>query len=383
MESRHSKENPLKGLARFGQSPWYDNVSRGLLQSGALRRMIEEDGLRGITSNPTIFEKAISSGEGYERDLIECARRGETAPAKVFEKLATDDIRQACDFLRPVYEAAKGGDGFVSIEVSPELARDTEASVAEARRLSRTIDRPNLMVKIPATREGLPAIERLIADGISINVTLIFSNERYAEVMEAYLAGLEKRGREGLDISRVSSVASFFVSRIDTAVDKEIDALMSRKPSENGAEFQGLLGKTAIANAKMAYERFKETFHAKRFKALEGKGARVQRPLWASTGTKNPAYGDVYYVEALIGSRTVNTIPPATWDAFRDHGRLAMTVEEGLGAAREHLAGLEKAGISLAKVTKKLEEEGVKSFSDSYHSLLATIDARLKALATA
>jgi transaldolase/glucose-6-phosphate isomerase len=379
----NSKKNPLKELARFGQSPWYDNVSRALLQSGALRRMIEEDGLRGITSNPTIFEKAISSGEGYEQSLLDCARRGETAPAKVFEKLATDDIRQACDFLKPVHEETKGEDGFVSIEVSPELARDTEASVAEARRLSRTIGRPNLMVKIPATREGIPAIERLIADGVSVNVTLIFSNDRYGEVMEAYLAGLEKRSREGLDISRVSSVASFFVSRIDTAVDKEINALMSRKPTGDGAEFKGLLGKTAIANAKMAYERFKETFQADRFKALEAKGARAQRPLWASTGTKNPAYGDVYYVEALIGSGTVNTIPPATWDAFRDHGRLAMTVEEGLGSARDHLAKIGEAGISLAKVTEKLEEEGVKAFADSYHTLLATISARLKSVAAA
>ncbi len=379
----NARPNALQELTRLGQSPWYDNVSRSLLRSGSLSRMIASDGLRGVTSNPTIFEKAISGGEGYERGLLDCARGGEREPGKVFERLATDDIREACDLLRPVHETTKGEDGYVSIEVSPEHARDAGESVLEAQRLARTIGRPNLMVKIPATREGLPAIERLTALGFNINVTLIFSNERYQAVMESYIGGLERRARAGQDISAISSVASFFVSRIDTAVDKELRDRMAQSPGSDGAARKALLGKAAIANAKMAYQRFKEVFASPRFRALQANGARVQRPLWASTGTKNPAYGDVYYVEALIGPDTVNTIPPATWDAFREHGRAALSLEEGLGEARSHLAKLESVGISLAKITARLEEEGVEAFSASYRSLLASISSRMKALATA
>lgn len=355
-------KNPLKQILKYGQSVWYD----GLVSRGDFDRMIREDGLRGATTNPTIFEKALSASDrdGELSRLIHTHREEE-----VYQTLAVGAVQEVADVFRPVFEGSAGEDGFVSIEVSPLLAYDTEATIREARELWRLVGRPNVMIKVPATREGLPAVRTLIAEGISVNITLIFSVQRHIEVMEAYLAGLEERHKKKEKISNVHSVASFFVSRVDTAVDKALEE------KNAPAHFSG---RAAIANSKLAYHEFEKFFASPRFQKLRAEGAKVQRPLWASTGTKNPKYSDVVYVESLIGPHTVNTMPPATLDAFRDHGHAAPTLKEGLEEAREVLKGLATVGIDLDAVTRSLEEAGVKLFSDSYQKIIQTIRSRKK-----
>jgi transaldolase/glucose-6-phosphate isomerase len=362
--------NPLAQLAKTGQSIWYDQMERKLVSTGKLQQMIEEDDLRGLTSNPTIFEKAISGSEDYDAQLRTLASQGKSTD-EIYDELVIEDIGNAADVFRPVYDKTNGGDGFASLEVSPLIASDTRATAAEAKRLFARLGRPNVMIKIPATPEGIPAIEQAIYTGININVTLIFSNEVYAQVMEAYIRGLERRAEQGLPIGDINSVASFFVSRIDAQADKQIEAKLKDDPS-----LEALLGKVAIANAKVAYASFRETFGSERFRKLADKGARVQRPLWASTGTKNPKYSDVLYVESLIGPDTVNTLPPATYDAFRDHGKVEVTIDRDVDEARRVLATFEEKGFSLDAITKKLTEEGVKSFNDSFAQLVMTIEAR-------
>lgn len=362
--------NPLAQLPKAGQSVWYDQTDRALISTGKLQKMIDEDDLRGMTSNPTIFEKAIGGSEDYDAQLRELASQGKSRD-EIYDELVIQDIGNAADVFLPVFEKTSGEDGYVSLEVSPLLAQHTRETVSEAKRLFTRLGRPNVMIKIPATPEGIPAIQQAIALGININVTLIFSNEVYAQVIEAYLSGLERRAAQSLPLGHIASVASFFVSRIDAAADKQIEAKRKDDPS-----VEPLLGKIAIANAKMAYQLFKEAFTSERFRKLRDLGARVQRPLWASTGTKNPKYSDVLYVESLIGPDTVNTLPPATYDAFRDHGRVEVTIEQGVDEARQTLATFEEKGFSLAGITKKLTDEGVKSFNDSFAQLMNTIEAR-------
>ncbi len=363
--------NPLVELAKIGQSVWYDQMERSLITTGRLKQLIEQDDLRGMTSNPTIFDKAIAGSDDYEAQLRQLASQNKPTE-EIYDELVLKDIGDAADIFRPVYDRCVGNDGFISIEVSPTLASDTAGTIAEAKRLFERLRRPNIMVKIPATPEGLPAIEESIFNGININITLLFSNDVYAQVMEAYLRGLERRVEKKLPIEKIRSVASFFVSRIDTMADKQIE----EKLKESGdPELAALLGKVAIANAKMAYQQFKEVFGSARFKKLEAKGARLQRPLWASTGTKNPKYSDVLYVESLIARDSVNTLPPATYDAFKDHGKVRLTIEENLGEAREVLRKFEAKGFSLKKITDQLTVDGVKSFDMSFASLMATIEA--------
>jgi transaldolase/glucose-6-phosphate isomerase len=362
--------NPLAQLPKLGQSVWFDQMERKLVTAGTLQRMIEEDDLRGLTSNPTIFEKAIGGSEDYDAQLRTLASRGKSRE-EIYDELVIEDISNAAEVFAPVFEKTNGEDGFVSLEVSPLLARDTRATVAEARRLYNRVKQPNLMIKIPATPEGIPAIEEAIYIGININVTLIFSNEVYAQVIEAYLRGLERRAAQNLPIGGISSVASFFVSRIDAMADKQLEGKLKEDPS-----LELLLGKVAISNAKMAYQLFRQVFTSERFVKLRDKGARVQRPLWASTGTKNPKYSDVLYIESLIGADTVNTIPPATYQAFRDHGKVEATVEEGIDEARRVLETFEAKGFSLKAITDKLTEDGVKSFNESFDQLMMTIEAR-------
>jgi transaldolase len=368
--------NPLVELGRAGQSVWYDQMEKALLSTGKLAQMIEEDDLRGLTSNPTIFEKAIGGSEDYHVALEQAARGGADADA-IYEALVLDDIGRAADAFRPVYERTGGVDGFVSLEVSPLLAHDAPETVDQAKRLFAALDRENVMIKVPATEQGIPAIEELIAEGINVNVTLIFSRDVYRQVMEAYIRGLERRALGGEPVDRVRSVASFFVSRIDT----KADAALRKKIEETSdtaerATLQSLLGTVAIANAKLAYQRFLATFAGPRWQALQAKGARVQRPLWASTGTKDPAYSDILYIESLIGPDTVNTIPPKTYDAFKDHGTVRATLTEGAAEARAALDRLENAGISLDRITDELTREGVQSFSESFESLMRTIESR-------
>jgi len=352
-----------------GQSPWLDFIRRNMLLDGGLKRYVEEQGIRGVTANPTIFAQAIGAGDDYDAQIAELVRKG-VAPHDMFEQIAIDDIRHAADILRPVYDAATGGDGFVSIEVSPGNAFRTKETIDEAKRWWTAIDRPNLMVKIPATDEGIPAIEECIAAGVNINITLIFALEFYERVMEAYIRGLERRVENGADIRSVSSVASFFVSRVDTAADKLIEAKIGDAKSDaETAKLQALLGKVAVANAKVAYQRFLAVFGTDRFKKLQAKGARLQRPLWASTGTKNKAYSDTLYLSELIGPDTVNTIPPATIDAFRDHGVVRRTIDENVDDAKRVLADLASAGISIDEITAKLQKDGVESFSKSFDEI--------------
>lgn len=355
---------PIEKLTSLGQSLWYDNIQRKLLVNGELKAMIERGDIRGVTSNPTIFQNAIAKTNDYDAALIPLAWGGWDAE-KIFWQLAVEDIQEACDLFQPLYEETKGGDGYVSIEVSPYLARDTEGTIRQARELWERINRPNLMVKIPATKEGIPAIRASIAAGINVNVTLIFSLARYAEVMDAYLAGLEDRAANDLPIHHIASVASFFVSRVDSKIDPKLP------------EDSPLRGKAAIANAKLAYESFESIFTSPRFATLKARfRARVQRPLWASTGTKNPKYSDTLYVDELIGPDTVNTVPPATLDAFRDHGRAELTVTRDLDGAQKVFVDLKALGISMSDVTRELEEEGVAAFADAFTSLLETIDER-------
>ena len=368
--------NRLAQLSQLGQSPWYDQMTRSLVTQGTLKKMIEEDGLRGLTSNPTIFEKAISGSKDYEGALREQVARG-AGVDEIYDALVLTDIASAADVFRPVYERTQGEDGFVSIEVSPLLARDTAASVREAKRLRSKLARPNVLVKIPATPEGLPAIEELISEGLSINITLIFSVEVYAQVVEAYLKGLERRLAQGGAIDRIASVASFFVSRIDTAVDKKLEQIAN----SGHPEADNLMAQTAIANAKLAYEKFQQLFSGARWEKLAAAGARVQRPLWASTSTKNPKYPDLLYVDTLIGPHTVNTMPPATLDAFRDHGNPKITIMDDLPGAHALFGELKKLGIDFTAVTRELTDAGVKSFSDSYNDLIAAIERRREEVA--
>ena len=375
--------NPLAELAKVGQSVWYDQMERRLLTSGKLQGLIDEDDLRGLTSNPTIFEKAIGGSEDYDSQLRQLASQGKSSD-EIYDELVLEDISNAADVFRPVYDRNQGGDGFVSIEVSPLLAHDTQETIDEAKRLFGRLQRPNVMIKIPATDAGIPAIEETIANGINVNITLIFSNDVYRKVIEAYVRGLERRAAKGEPIGDISSVASFFVSRIDAQADKQIEAKMAQTTDAAvKRDLESLLGKVAIANAKMAYQLFKEAFGSERFRKLRDKGARAQRPLWASTGTKNPAYSDVLYVENLIGAETVNTLPPATFGAFKDHGKVRPAIEENLDEAREVLRKFAALGFSLEKITQQLTVEGVKSFDQSFVSLAAVIEARRDAVVRA
>jgi transaldolase len=360
------RESNLHQLSKHGQSVWIDFLSRDLIRSGDLERRMRDDAVVGVTSNPTIFQKAISSGDAYDEQLREVLRE-ERDPKEIFIRLAAKDVGDALDLLRRVWDEGRGRDGYVSIEVDPTLAYDTEATIAEAQRLHELIDRPNLFVKIPATREGLPAIEEMIARGRSINVTLIFGLERYAEVAEAYIRGLERLVEAGGDPSRVASVASFFVSRVDTEADRRLEE--AGGPKE-------LLGTLAIANAKLAYQRYKEIFAGERWEALAARGASAQRCLWASTSTKNPAYRDVMYVEELIGPETVNTMPEETIGAFQGHGRVAPTLVQGIEEAHAIFERFAEAGIDYDDVTRTLEREGVEKFADSFAELLEGIRAK-------
>ncbi len=370
--------NTIQDLTSLGQSLWYDNIQRRLLENGDMAALIANGDIRGVTSNPTIFHNAIGKTHDYDSALTPLAIAGWDAE-RIFWQLAVEDIRAACDLFLPLYNETNGKDGFVSIEVSPRLADDTEGTIAQAQHLWDTLDRPNLMVKIPATKAGIPAIRHTIAAGINVNVTLIFSLERYAEVMEAYLSGLEDRIKDGGEIGRVASVASFFVSRVDSKVDARLQDIV-RAEGEQAALAQSLLGKAAIANARLAYDQFSDVFASKRFEKLKLSLGRAQRPLWASTGTKNPAYPDTLYVDSLIGPDTVNTVPPATLDAFRDHGTAAVTILSDIDNCRQQLADLEKLGISMDAVTAELEAEGVKSFADAFTALLQTVEERRKAV---
>jgi transaldolase len=364
--------NPLIELHAYGQSFWYDNIQRRFLLDGTLLNLIEVDGLRGMTSNPTIFEKAISAGDEYDEQLLEVLEKSQDLQ-EIYEALALTDIRLACDLFADLYQKTKGGDGYVSLEVSPHLAHDDEGTVAEARRLFAAVDRPNVMIKVPATSQGVPAIRRLVSEGININVTLMFSMHHYEVVARAYLDGLKKRAERGLDLAHVASVASFFVSRVDTAVDKilvDIDDPAAR----------ALMGKTAVANSKVVYQRFKELFHGEDFNDLRAAGAAVQRLLWASTSTKNPDYPDTLYVDQLIGPETVNTMPPKTIDAFRDHGQLSYSLERDIEDAQLVLDNLVELGIDLDEVTEKLQEDGVKSFSQSFDQLIEALSQKVDEL---
>jgi transaldolase len=363
----------LHALSELGQSVWIDFLSRQMLRSGTLARMMDEDAVVGVTSNPTIFQKAISEGNAYDEQLRQVLAE-EDDPKEVFLKLAVQDVQGACDLLRQVWDGGGGQDGYVSIEVDPNLAFDTDATIGEAQRLHELVDRANCFVKIPGTKPGLPAIEEMIARGRSINVTLIFSLQRYAEVVEAYLRGLERLVENGGDPAKVASVASFFVSRVDTEADRRLD--------EVGAPAE-LMGKLAIANAKLAYERYEELFAGERWEALRAKGAGPQRCLWASTSTKNPEYRDVMYVEELIGPETVNTMPEETIRAFQDHGEVALTLEQDLDEARRVFERIAEVGVDYDDVVVTLEREGVEKFADSFRELLDGVKAKRGELVSA
>jgi transaldolase/glucose-6-phosphate isomerase len=366
--------NPVKELEKHGQSVWLDFLARGFIAKGGLKKLIDTDGVKGVTSNPSIFEKAIGSSDEYDGAIAKALKSGDRPVAELFEQLAVEDIQHAADVLRPVYDHLRGADGFVSLEVSPYLAMDTKGTIAEAERLWKHVSCKNLMVKVPATPEGLPAIEQLTGEGISINITLLFSREVYIQVAEAYLAGLEKYVTGGGDPSHVASVASFFVSRIDSAVDKQLDEKIARANDPTEKErLAALKGKVAVANARLAYREYKRLFSGARWDRLAAKGARPQRLLWASTGTKNKDYSDVLYVEELIGPNTINTVPPATLDAFRDHGKPRDSLEENIENAKGVLAELEKSGISLDAITADLVKDGVKQFADAADKLYGAV----------
>jgi transaldolase len=370
--------NRLRALHDAGQSVWLDYIDRTLLSDGSLDRLIRDDALMGMTSNPTIFEKALSEGSAYDAQIA--AHASELSSADLFELIETDDVRAVCDRFAAVFEDTRGGDGFVSIEVSPQQANDADATVNEAHRLWTTVDRRNVMVKVPGTDDGARAIRRLTADGINVNVTLLFSIEAHERVIEAYLGGLEDRVAGGKSIDHIASVASFFVSRVDTEVDKRLDVLAAKASGPERDRVLAMRGKAAIANAKRAYRLFTEKFSGERWRRLAERGARVQRPLWASTSTKNPEYRDVMYVEGLIGPSTVNTMPPATITAFRDHGVVERTVDADLGAADSHIAALEELGVSFRDVTDKLLVDGIAAFAKSFDSLVHGIERKAAAL---
>jgi transaldolase len=367
-------------LASHGQSFWMDEMSRSLITSGRLARLVMEDGLRGMTSNPTIFARAISSADDYERQLRELVGSGSSAEDAAVELMLTD-IRLAADELREVHDEAGGHDGFISIEVPAEVAADTRATIDWGRRLNREVARPNVMIKVPATAAGIPAIEQLLYEGIHVNITLMFSLRHYEQVASAFLSGLGRRNQEGLGVDSIASVASFFVSRVDTLVDRMLDERQSQASGNDSRRMASLRGRAAVVNAKVAYSRFLEVFYGEPFGRLRYAGARPQRPLWASLGTKDPAYSDVKYVEALIGQDTVSTMPEATADAFRDHGRVAETLTEDLDAARSAVADLAGFGIDLGEVGDRLQEQGVRLFTESHHTMAQTVKERHDQLA--
>ena len=367
--------NPLQALLGYGQSMWLDYIRRDLITSGTLKAMIADDGLRGMTSNPAIFEKAIAESSLYDDILKELASRTDLDTKARYEQIAIRDIQGAADILRPVYDSSKFRDGYVSLEVSPLLALKTQETIDEARRLWKAVNRENVMIKIPGTAEGLPAIRQVIGEGINVNVTLLFAQEVYEKVAEAHIAGLEDLAKRGGILKKIGGVASFFISRIDTLVDSIIDdKLKATTDAQQQALLKSLLGKVAIANGKLTYQRYQRIFSGPRWQALAAQGAQTQRVLWASTSTKNPAYRDVMYVEELIGPDTVDTMPPATIDAFRDHGRLRNSLTEDVAGAQNVMDNLAKAGISIKEVTTKLTDDGVKLFADAFHKLLSAVE---------
>jgi len=371
--------NPLKDLLNYGQSVWLDYIRRDLFTSGELKRLIEEDGLRGMTSNPAIFEKAIAGSADYTDLLQSLAARTDLDAKGRYEILAIRDIQDAADSLRPVYESSKRRDGYVSLEVSPYLARNTPDTIEEARRLWKAVRRENVMIKVPGTAEGIPAFQQLISEGINVNVTLLFSQEVYERVAAAYIAGLEQLAARGGDVNKIASVASFFISRIDSSIDSIVEARLkkSKDPREQ-EQLKSLLGKVAVANGKQTYQRYLRIVSDKRWKALAAKGAQTQRVLWASTSTKNPNYCDILYAEELIGADTVNTIPPATFDAFRDHGRPRASLTEDLDSANKTMETVAKLGISMKEVTDKLTDDGVRLFAEAFDKLLEALEKRSK-----
>jgi transaldolase/glucose-6-phosphate isomerase len=367
--------NPLKALLDYGQSMWLDYIRRDLITSGSLKKMIDEDGLRGMTSNPSIFEKAIGDSSLYDDVLKSLASKPDLNATARYEQIAIRDIQDAADILRPVYEESKYRDGYVSLEVSPLLALKTQETLDEARRLWKAVNRENVMIKVPGTAEGIPAIRQLIGEGININVTLLFAQEVYEKVAEAYIAGVEELAKRGGNLKKMAGVASFFISRIDVMVDSMIDdKLKSASDPQQQALLKSLKGKVAIANGKLTYQKYQKIFSGPKWDALAAKGAQTQRVLWASTSTKNPAYRDVMYVEELIGPDTVDTMPPATVDAFRDHGKIRNSLTEDVPSAQKTMDDLAKAGISIKEVTTKLTTDGVKLFADAFHKLLAVVE---------
>jgi len=375
LDKAKATKSPLQQLLHYGQSMWLDYIRRDLFTSGKLKHMIAEDGLRGMTSNPSIFEKAIADSSLYDDMLKALASRKDLDATGRFEQLAIRDIQDAADVLRPVYEQSNFHDGYVSLEVSPYLARKTQDTIDEARRLWKAANRENVMIKVPGTAEGLPAIRQLIGEGININITLLFAQEVYEKVAEAYVAGLEDLAKRGGNLKKMASVASFFISRIDTLIDSMLNDRMKKTtdPTQQ-ALFSSLLGKVAIANGKLTYQRYQRIFSGPRWEALAAKGAQTQRVLWASTSTKNPKYRDVIYIEELIGPDTVNTMPLATIDAFRDHGQLRNSLTEDVAGAQKVMDDLARAGIAIKEVTDKLTEDGVKLFADSFDKLLAAVE---------
>lgn len=372
--------NPLQQLKNFGQSVWYDNIDRSQLVSGQFKELLDNDGVVGVTANPTIFQKSISAGHAYDEQMTQLISEGKNT-SDIYEAMIIQDIRAVADLLRPIYDRTNMQDGYVSLEVSPELAHDTDATIAEVRRFWKLVDRPNLLVKIPATPEGIPAIQTALSEGININITLIFSIQAYHDVTEAYLSALEERNASGKDISHIASVASFFVSRVDTLVDKVLDdKIKATSDSAEQQKLKMLQGKAAIANARLVYQDFKQIFGTPRFETLRHSGARVQRPLWASTSTKNPAYRDVLYAEELIGPDTVDTMPLETIENFKDHGRAELTIENNIPQAKAELEMLESVGIHYDAVTQQLLDEGVQKFADSFHQLFQGIEEKKKAI---
>ncbi|HET9919948.1 MAG TPA: transaldolase [Ktedonobacteraceae bacterium] len=372
--------NPLRQLEALGQSVWFDNIDREQLQNGTFKGLIDQDGVSGVTANPTIFDKSISHGHAYDQQMDQLIREGKSV-SDIYETLIITDVRTVADMLRPIYDRTNGADGYVSLEVSPELAHDTEGTIKEVKRFWKMVDRPNLLVKIPATPEGIPAIRQALTDGININITLIFSRQAYHDVVDAYLSALEDRNAQGKDISTIASVASFFVSRVDTLVDKVLEDRIeaSSDPAEQ-QHLKSLEGKAAIANARLVYQDFKQFFGSPRFETLKHSGAMVQRPLWASTSTKNPAYRDVLYAEQLIGPDTVDTMPLETIENFRDHGVAQLTINNNIEGSKAELDALEAVGISYKQVTQQLLDEGVQKFADSFHDLFKGIQAKKQAL---
>jgi transaldolase len=364
-------KNPLQRVSELGQALWLDYIRRDLMSSGGLRRLIDDDGLRGMTSNPAIFEKAISGSQDYASDIQAGQKSGKDVLA-IYEALSQRDVQSAADIFRPLFDQLKGADGYVSLEVNPHLALDTQGTIAEGRRLWAALDRPNVFIKVPATKAGLPAIQQLISDGINVNVTLLFGLPRYREVTEAYISGLEARAAAGQPIDHIASVASFFLSRIDTLVDPELEKLVEAGGAKAELAKQAL-GQVAIASAKSAYQMYKEIFGSARFRRLADKGAKTQRLLWASTGTKNKAYSDVKYIEALIGPETVNTVPVETLDAYRDHGDPQSRLESGTDQAQKVMRSLPELGIKIDDVTQELEDDGVEKFNKPFDQLIAAL----------